>query len=288
MTKPHLHRLKILLPKVIPYVDKVVIVVGERNQEAEEYIKSFGPQVLCVYRKWDDSFASQWNVFLSYVDEGWVLVCDDDEVPSDGMLGSLEGYVNDSAAGEKFCCVGFRCNPISEGQDMGPCDYYRQIFFRYTPQMKYVSADKSGSHQCLTGYQNGSMVRSRDYEVYYHIKSLEDEYRNAARNYWTYGIWISDQDIQRREDWNELRAVVTEVYPQVKAFPDLDKIMKEGNLHQKLKDWMMKWYTLIHQDGDYFRDHPGCEYWHYNEVRAFYTYYMKYLHPEECLEGMEL
>ena len=45
MTKPHLDRMKALLPKVMPHVDRAVIVIGERNAEAEQYIKSFGENV---------------------------------------------------------------------------------------------------------------------------------------------------------------------------------------------------------------------------------------------------
>jgi glycosyltransferase involved in cell wall biosynthesis len=289
VTKPHLDRLQVLLPKVLPFVDRAVIVIGERHEKTENYLKSLGEKVEIYYYKWRDNFAASWNAYLQQIQDGWILVVDDDEVPSDPMLESLDDYINNSNHGEKYCCVGFRCNPISEGQDMGPCNYYRQIFFRRAPGMKYISADpESGSHQCLINYQNNRIIHSKDHEVYYHIKSLEDEYRNASRNYWTYGIWRSDQDIQRREEWHELHSIVKEVYSQVQTFPDLDRLLVVGNIHSKLKDWMVKWWNNLQEGSDYFREHPDYLFSDYNEVRALPQYYFKFLHPEEKPEGMEV
>lgn len=277
VTKPHLKRLRVLLPKVLPYVDKAVIVIGEKDPKTIQYLKTLKPKVSGYYYKWHDNFAASWNTYLRQIQDGWILILDDDEVPSDNMLESLDDYVNNSARGEKYCAVGFRCNPISEGEDLGPCDYYRQIFFRYNPGMYYASADpESGSHQCLMGYQNGSIIHSKPHEVYYHIKSLKDEYRNASRNFYHYGIWVNDTNIYRSEEWHELKAIVKRVYPDVETFPDLDRKLQAGNIHQDLKDWMVKWYTAL-------RDHPER-----NEMRALVVYYMKYLHSEEKPEGLEL
>jgi hypothetical protein len=114
------------------------------------------------------------------------------------------------------------------------------------------------------------------------VKSLEDEYRNAARNAWTYGIWRNDRDIQRREEWHELRNIVTEIYPEVKTFPDLDKILTNGNVDSRLKSWMVDWYNRLKEDSDYLKQHPEYKYSDYNEIRAISMYYYKFLHPEEA------
>lgn len=282
VTKPHIDRLKVLVPKVLPYVDRVVIVIGEKDQESIDYLKALDDKVEVYFYKWHDNFAASWNAYLKQIKDGWILLCDDDEVPSDPMLESLDGYINTSALGENFCGVGFRCNNISEGQDLGPCNYYRQILFRRAPGMKYSSADpESGCHQVLLEYQNNRIIHSRDNEVYYHIKSLKDEYRNASRNMWIYHLWFSDSNIQRREDWYELHNIVKEVYPEVQSFPDLDKLLVTGNIHQRLKDWMIKWWNNLQEGSDYLNNHPDYLHTDYNEVRALPQYYFKYLHPEE-------
>lgn len=271
VTTPWLDRLKKLLPKVIPYVDRCVLIVGRRDPEAEAYLDSLGPKVEWYYHKWEDNFQKQWNNYLQYIKSGWVLLCDDDEIPSDSLLSSLRNLVGMSQEGNKFCCVSFRSNPISEGQDMGPQEYWREIFFRYQPGMFYQGGTKTGCHQYLVGYQNGNVARSN--EVYYHVKSLKEEYRNAARNYYIYGIWKhGSKDGEQFEDWHELHKIVKKVYPEVETFTDLNEYLIKGNVHPELKDWMQRRYKEFEETSDY------------NELRAFYKYYYVHLHPEE-LEG---
>lgn len=272
MTTPRLDNLKRLLPKVLPFVDQAVIVVGKEISEADEYLASLGPKVKRVYRKWDDSFANQWNEYLRHVSSGWVLICDDDEVPSEDLLNSLDGFVNASAAGQNFCCVEFCANPIylADGKehDNGPTDYYRQIFFRRTPQMHYRGGTKTGCHQYLVGYQNNRIVRSK--HVYYHIKSVSDEHRNAARNYFIYGIWLhGSADGVQREEWHELRSILKRTNPEIETWTDMERLLIAGNIHPDIKDWMVRWYTK-------FKEHSE-----YNEFRAIVSYYFKFLHPEE-------
>jgi len=278
ITKPHLDRLKALIPKVMPYVDRAVIVIGERDSEVEKYLKSFGSKMSIVYKEWKDNFAAQWNIYLQYIEDGWVLLCDDDEIPSEDLLDSLDDYINNSDQGNKYCHVAFRCNPISEGQDMGPCNYWRQLFFRYNIGMHYRGGPKTGCHQYIVGYQNGRGIDDDVAgRVYYHVKPLEDEYRNAARNYFIYGIWKhGSSDGEQREEWHALKTVLANIYPQVKVFPDLDKIMKAGHIHSSLIDWMTRTYNT-------YREHPD-----YNETRALVVYYFRYLHPEEKPEELEL
>lgn len=287
VTKPHLSRLQNLLPKCLPYVDRCVIVVGERDKETEQYLKSLGPKVEIFYYQWRDNFAASWNAYLNQIKSGWIVIVDDDEVPSEPMLKSLDDYVNNSDCGYKYCCVEFRCNPISEGQDMGPCNYWRQIFFRYHPGIHYLGGTKTGCHQYVCGYQNNRLIRS-DF-TYYHIKPLKDEYRNAARNYFIYGIWLhGSKDGEQREEWHELKVILANTYPDVKTFPDLDRVLEAGNIHPDLKNWMVKWHINLKEGSDYFKQHTDYEAWHYNETRALIVYFFKFLHPEEKPEGLEI
>jgi len=153
--------------------------------------------------------------------------------------------------------------------------------------MHYKGGTETGCHQYIVGYQNNKIIRSD--LVYYHIKPLEDEYRNAARNYFIYGIWRHGSvDGDQREEWHELKDILAQVYPQIKYFPDLDRVMKAGHIHQSLKDWMVKWYAKVQPGSDYFNERPEYRADDYNELRAVFSYYMKYLHPEEKPEEMEL
>lgn len=268
MTTPRLNNLKRMVPKILPYVDKAVIVIGRKDQEAEDYLASFGNKIFVHYRSWDDNFAKQWQSYLQFIKDGWVLIMDDDEVPSDELLQSLREIVDKSNNGENYSIVKFRANPISEGQDMGAVNYWRENFFRYTPKLKYQGGTKTGCHQYLIGYQNGKSIQSN--HVYYHIKSLREEYQNASRNYFIYGIWLHGalDGIQRKE-WHEMQNIISRHYPSIKTFMELDDILIKGNIVSELKNWMKK--TKKEYDGN-----PE-----YNECRAIHDYYFKYLHPEE-------
>lgn len=279
MSTPRLPNLKRLLPKVLPYVDKAVIVIGKDDQETIDYLTSLGPKMLVVYRKWDDSFANQWNEYLKHITSGWIFICDDDEIPSEPLLKSLDSYINGSQAGNQFCCVEFRSNAIyiddqGKEHDSGPNNYWRQILFRKTPSLHYRGGTKTGCHQYLVGYQNNRIIRS-DY-VYYHIKTVSDEHRNAARNYFIYGIWLhGSADGVQREEWHELKTLLAKTNPEVQTWTDMERLLIAGKVHSDLTDWMRKWHTK-------FATHPE-----YNEMRAICSYYFRFLHPEERLPGEE-
>ncbi len=269
MTQDRVHNLKILLPKVMPYVDRVIIIDGSPEGLTKDYCEELGPKVMWKHRKWDDNFVNQWNEYLKYVNGGWILVLDDDETPSTEMLEHLDYFVNASNYGNNFSLMKFRCHTISEGVKADtPANYWREIFFRWTSNLKYHSVSTTGCHQFIAGYQNHKVFQS-DF-VYYHSKSLRDEYKNAARNYFIYGIWKDEKNIFQTEEWHELKSILKEVHPEVDTFPDLDHIMEEGKLNTEIKNWIVRWYKKLEDHEDY------------NEMRAFCKYYFDYVKPEEA------
>ncbi len=281
VTVPRLNNLRRLVPKVLPYVDRFVLILGRQDPEVLEYLNGL-PEAYkldLVDYPWRDNFADSYNQYIKQVSGGWMLMLDDDEVPSDSLLETLDEYINESDNGNKFCCVEFCANPIylADGRehDNGPTNYYRQLLVHWNSNLQYRGGPKSGMHQFLVGHQNGRLVRSP--HVYYHIKSVSDEHRNAARNFWIAGIW--------RHGTNEgeiptsllrLRAIVKEEYPEVKSFMDLDDIFIAGNISQRVKDWMTEIYEK-------HRTNPDM-----NEGRAVCSYYFSHLHPEEKPEGFDL
>jgi len=269
---PRLDNLKKLLLPALPHIDRAVIITGERNEEAEAFLDSLGDKVEWHYYRWDDNFAKQWNNYLKHINNGWVLIVDDDEVPSEELLESLPFFVNNSKFGNKFCIVEFRCHGSVDGKmPPEPANYWKQIFYRYNPNISYGGGPQTGCHQYALGFQNGKNIRSN--AVYYHDKSLLVDYQHACRNYFIYGIWLhgSTEGIQR-EEWHALKKVLSEVYPEVEIFTDFDKILVKGNINSALKGWMSKYYTE-------FKTHPE-----YNEMRGVVTYYYKFLHPDEAVQ----
>ena len=261
-TTPNLHKLQVLLPKVMPVVDSGILIVGRDDQpETIEYIKTFAPKLQYEIFPWQDSFGLSYNQFLKYGDlNTFLLILDDDEVPSDGMLKSLKPLVERSVNGTRYAQVEFRANPISEGQDLGPCNYYRQQLIKWSPQLQY----KGHLHQYLVGHFNNKAIRCD--EVYYHIKSLKDEYRAAFRNYWQGGLWIHGtvEDGVKGAEWYELRGLVTTHHPDVKTFGDLAKKIEDGTVNKEIVRWVVRTFYQ-------FETHP-----HYNEPRAAKDYIFKY------------
>jgi len=132
------------MPVVMPHVDRVVVVDGFSKDGTFEYLQSLGSKVQIFQREWDDSFANQYNEYLRHIKGGWVLILDDDELPSEEMASSLREVVEKSEGGTKFDTVEFRANDISyvDGEwenhlDNGPCEYYRQMFFKWNPNLRY-------------------------------------------------------------------------------------------------------------------------------------------------------
>jgi hypothetical protein len=274
VTTPKLNNIKRLLLKVLPFVNKAVIICGKEDPEVEEYLKSFGDKVESYYHEWLDSFAVQYNHYLEHIKDGWVLILDDDELPSDYLLKSLKPIVERSENGNRFCCVEFRAHPIEVNDDdggkivndNGPVDYYRAIFFRFEPGMKYMV----DLHQSLVGYKNGRSIRRM--ETYYHIKSDRDSYRNSSRNWWVAGVWLPNAtEGFKPPEWHEFKDLVISVYPEVKVFDDFDKIMVKGNIDKKIKDYLYKIKDIPDEQPNRLL----------NELRGYWKYYFLKLHPEE-------
>jgi len=242
VTQDRINNVKRNLPVVLPYVDRAVIVDGFSKDGSYEYLKSLGSKVEVFQREWDDSFANQYNEYLKHVKGGWVLLCDDDEVPSAELLTSLREAVKQSEGGRNFGVMEFRANDISykEGDwanrvDNGPCEYYRQIFFKWNPNMRY----DVDLHQALQG-MTGPVARSKAH--YYHIKSTRDEYRNACRNYFIAGEWPGGgrSDGIRTEEWHEMKRLLAEHHPEVSLFSHFNSLMVSEKLHPVLSEFIEK------------------------------------------------
>lgn len=272
VTQNRIKNLKRNIPKVVDYVDRIVIVDGFSVDGSKEWLENYSPKIFVTQRRWDDSFASQYNEYLRHIGEGWVLLADDDEIPSEELLKKMREIINNSDNGRAYSAVEFKCHPMEVDKDWkiivdpGPVDYWRLIFFLYQPGMKYMI----DLHQSLIGYKNGRMIRRN--ETYYHIKSDEDSYRNACRNWWIAGSWIGGRtDGIRHPEWHELRGIVKKAYPHVEVFNDLNELMIKGNIDQSVKDCFIK-----------FKDIPDVQPERlFGELRSYYTYYFKKLHPEE-------
>jgi glycosyltransferase involved in cell wall biosynthesis len=255
------------LERVLPFVDKAVVIDGGSTDQTWNYLNSLGPKVKAVQRPWDDSFANQSNEYLKYIRSGWILICDDDELPTEEMMKECRRLVDESGYGTRYSVIEFRCHDIVEGKDMGVSNYWRQMCVRWTPNLNY----KCHLHQHLYGHMNEKKYRSNT--TYYHIKNNIEIYRSACRNYWIGGLWIDDKIVNhdgvKDSEYHEFKSLVKQYHPEVKVFNDLAKHMINGTVNDNIKSWIKNAYQK-HETEQY-----------YNELRAYYTWYFKVLHPNE-------
>ena len=72
VSTPNLDKLKKNFDLILPHVDRVVIVIGRRDEEAEQYLAQYD-NVTTVYRPWSDSFRDQYQAGLDVIKGGWML-----------------------------------------------------------------------------------------------------------------------------------------------------------------------------------------------------------------------
>ena len=273
MTQNRLKNVQRNMKRVIDYVDAAVIVDGFSVDGTKDWLEAFSPKIKVVQRKWDDSFANQYNRYLQEISEGWIFICDDDELPSVELLKSLRTVVAESKNGTMYDIVEYKVHDIQIDNndkiinDPGPKEYFRQLLHRYNPGMHYAIH----LHQNLRGHKIRKALRRQ--EEYYHIKSIEDEVRNSCRNWWIAGVWNDDinEGVQPPE-WHELRRLFLSAYPDIAIFSDVNSVMVKGNLDQSIKDYLLNVVPkLVDQP-------PARKFW---ELKQFTRYYFDILHPEE-------
>jgi len=266
VTRPNLDAVKRNIPLIMPHVDQAVLVLGEENKEVESFLDQY-PNVHQVRFDWCDDFAASWNAYINFLHareyRGWVLILDDDEVPSEQMLAELRPIAEGRHG--QISAVEFRCNPVYDGNDTGPCNYWRRVFYRLRPGAQY----RCHLHQFLVGSAPGRIIRSD--ATYYHFKTTLGEYTGACRNWWQGGIWRSGarMDGEKGLEWHELRDTVQCCHPDVTLFNHLYRHLKDNTVHEDVKRLIVSQYKQ-------FETSPL-----HNELRAYFTLFFTLLHPEE-------
>lgn len=290
ITQNRIKNIKRNIPRVIDYVDRIVIIDAFSTDGTKEWLENYSPKVTVVQRKWDDNFGNQHNEYIKQIKDGWVLVCDDDEIPSEALLKCLPRMIEESKGGYKYCIVSFACHPMEIDEDNnivadnGPSNFHKEIFFKYNPGMYYDVV----LHQCLHGHfinekrtpKNEIMIE-RD-ELYYHLKPDINLWRSACRNWWIAGIWPIYVEVPsgiKPVEWYALKELVKEVYPQVRVFRDFDDLMKKGNIDKRIKDFFYDIKDLPDRKAPRNGEIHGM-----NELRAYWKYYFERLWPNERIE----
>lgn len=265
VSTPSLSKLRRNFDIILPFVDRVLIVIGQRDEDAEAFLKSFD-NVTIVFRPWDDSFRDQYQAGLNAIEGGWMLWLDDDEVPSVEMLNSLRPIIEQSKKASLFDTVAFKCCDVWDDNVGEPSDYYREMLMAWNNQMRF----EINLHQALVGKRKGVRANA----LYYHYKDQIGGMRGGCRDFFTAGVWADHkesfeywyketgqdprinvgapivpqpqglpyplQDGFRIDAWHEMKDILQRNHPEILSYTDLDILMKEGKICQEFIDWAEK------------------------------------------------
>ena len=254
------------LKRVGPYVDRCVLVHDGtvKASDIDRLYKLSQKKAEFFYRKWDDHFSKQRNVYLDHVKEGeWVIVSDPDELFSLSFLKDMREILTD-AEKQGLNIMGINAHDITTELDgtvmKTVSNWFKQLIFKFDEGVRYVGC----VHETLLPGVHGWRSANLDPRYYYeHIKSMIEVKERGARNvfaggggnnvldknpmYFRWHVWAELHDI---EDWPDMRAYI-----------------RKGNIDPDLKQL--------------FIDHRNDSGWDYeNESRDPFLWY-KALFPEE-------
>src|SRR3990167_9365860 len=127
------------LQKILPFVDRAVIVDGGSKDDTVAVCQGFGSKVKVVHFPWCDDFAASYNAYIREITGGWVLILDDDEVPSYAMLNTLRDIAN--AGGGQG--IAYECASVYEFTDeenewnIPGNGHHREIFYPFNGSCHY-------------------------------------------------------------------------------------------------------------------------------------------------------
>jgi glycosyltransferase involved in cell wall biosynthesis len=250
--------------RVLPYVDRVVIVDGGSIDDTIFYMRNWAmeePKLEFYIYPWTDNFSAQRNNYLSKVEDNtWVLVSDPDEWFEEDTLKALQMMIAEAELRKKDM-IGFQCRSVSlkgkkrvwENLDQ----YWKRLLFKKYPGTHYIG----NPHERLVNHPQNMMDTKFVYE---HVKQENVIWHRGARNLFVNGggpnlstgnpRWVKLRDICRSQG--------------IDTWHQFDAALLKGNIHPEIRNWIISVHDLKGFDGS-------------SEHREVYKLYFRIYHPEE-------
>jgi glycosyltransferase involved in cell wall biosynthesis len=264
MTQNRLVETKFCLDRVLPYVDRAIIVDGGSIDDSIFYLRNMAvsnPKLEFYIHPWTDNFSAQRNNYLSRVEDNtWVLVSDPDEWFDIAFLENMRSLI-DKAEGLGKDMIGIRCRSVSLRGDVRAHenldDYHKRLLFKKYPGTQYVG----NPHERLQPHPH--KIMDTEY-IYEHLKQENVTWHRGARNLFVGG---GGPNLGHRNTrWTELRAITDGL--GIQDWHSFDKYLLKGNVSPEVKNWMIKYHDVNGFDGA-------------SEHREVYKLYFRIYHPEE-------
>lgn len=258
------------IKRVLPYVDRVIIVDGGSIDDSIFYLRNWAqeePKLEFYVHPWKDDFPGQRNNYLSRVEnDTWVLVSDPDEFFEDETLKNLRSLVAQAEKSGRDM-VGFQCrsktmrgpNCVWSNLD----NYHKRLLFKKFANVRYVG----NPHERLEHHPHRIMDTKFVYE---HVKQDSVSWHRGARNLFAGG---GGPNLGNSNDrWLKLRDMCAQV--GVNTWHQFDTYLIKGEVRQDIKDWMITYHDVDGFDGA-------------SEHREVYKLYFRVYHPEQEPEHLK-
>ena len=280
MTQNELLDLTSNIAVLLPFVDTVTVVDGGSTDGTIPYLRNWSRQesrIRFFIHPWKDNFPAQRNNYLARVGEiaaadDWIVAVDPDEVLDPPALAELRNLARVvPVKRERFARVGFRCRSVSL---RGPArvyqqedDYWKGLFFRWHPALKYTHHGLGAVHEILSGadpiYMTGK--HPEFFTLYYeHRKQENVVWPRGVRNYFCGGGGPNLGSKNHR--WVEMRAIASRL--GISTWHHMHAYLIAGKIANELKDWIIAHRRETGWDGS-------------SEQREWYKTYFRMYHPEE-------
>lgn len=271
MTQNRLPETRACIERSLPYVDHVIVVDGGSIDDSIFYFRNWSQQeskLQFFIHPWTDNFSAQRNNYIAHAHDictqgDFILVSDPDELFEEATFAGLRELGEKMNKVNTVNAAGFQCRSVSlkgpervwENLD----DYHKHLFYKYDPTMHYTG----NPHETLV-LPGGLRIVNTDL-IYEHIKQENVIWHRGMRNFFIGGggpnlgsrnkIWVEFlqllKDCGLSHNWHSF-----------------DKYLLQGNIDQRIKDWMIKYHNIDGFDGS-------------SEVREVYKTYFRFYHPEE-------
>jgi hypothetical protein len=255
-----------VLPKILesisvmsPYVDEIHVQGDDFSEEDITYLETKGASV--HIELWRDEFSDYKNKCIAPANTEWVLILDDDEIPTRELAERLHEIVKKSNSGRNYNIVSFdvvdmetlKGEVVSERRSPGG----KPLLHWNVPEPYY-----GNPHIWLKpSYYPWRTVHAP--YAYKHIKERGTELPRSVRNVFLGGG--GDNTREGNPLWVELRTLTRDL--NIDTWKEFDGYLKKGGIDPRLLDILKKLAEMPWKD---------------SELQDPLKYYQQ-LHPEEEL-----
>jgi hypothetical protein len=255
-----------VLPKILesisvmsPYVDEIHVQGDDFDEEDITYLEAKGASV--HIELWRDEFSDYKNKCIAPANTEWVLILDDDEIPTRELAERLHEIVKKSNSGRNYNIVSFdvvdmetlKGEVVSERRSPGG----KPLLHWNVPEPYY-----GNPHIWLKpSYYPWRTVHAP--YAYKHMKERGTELPRSVRNVFLGGG--GDNTREGNPLWVELRTLTREL--NIDTWKEFDGYLKKGGIDPRLLDILKKLAEMPWKD---------------SELQDPLKYYQQ-LHPEEEL-----